>query len=229
LNTVYAGQVSNVHTLLCDACYTRLFAELDRITRRYVGCSRVEDGINNIFKGLEQGLGLDLDDVNFTDTPKRVARAYSEIFDGLVDTEKRTEQILSSAFPCELKDMVVIAGITAFSMCPHHLLPVEYAVDVGYIPNGHVLGLSKLIRLVNLLARRPVLQETLTVDIVNALEKIGVKGAMCVIAGIHYCIRMRGAKDTSSKTITSAMRGVFSDMGTRMEFFKLVDIAARPK
>lgn len=112
-------------------------------------------------------------------------------------------------------------------MCPHHLLPVEYNISVGYIPHGKVLGISKLSRLVEVLAKRPVLQETLTHDIVDYLNmSLGVAGAICEVEGVHFCMKMRGVKQQNSKMITSAISGVFKDKnnGARAEFLQLINL-----
>jgi GTP cyclohydrolase I len=174
----------------------------------------------SIIAGLNV-LGFD-DPDNFEDTPARVARAYLEIFNGVIDTDNQVQQILSTAFPSEgHNDMIVASGITVFSMCPHHLLPVEYKIAVGYVPNknGKVLGLSKLVRLVEALAKRPVLQETLAQDIIKALETIHPEGAGVSINGRHLCMRMRGVKSVDSSVKTSAVVGCFKEYpACRQEF-----------
>jgi len=155
---------------------------------------------------------LNLRDVNFKDTPKRVARAYAEIFSGIKNTDEQVRDILCSAFPSEYNGMVIAKGVRVFSMCPHHLLPVDYDISVAYIPSpdGQVLGISKLSRLAEILAGRPVLQEQLGEDITKALMSLkGCKGAGCIIEGKHYCMMMRGVSEPNSKTGTSSLKGVF--------------------
>jgi GTP cyclohydrolase IA len=185
----------------------------------------IEKGMHLILKGLQHDLGLNLSDVNFKDTPKRVARAYHEIFEGLKDTEIKVKKILSTAFPSEgYGSLIFCSDIVVFSMCPHHFLPVEYKVSVGYIPSesGMVLGASKIPRLVELLAKRPVLQETLTVDIANYLNTLKPVGVAVVVSGVHFCMRMRGIKKMSTFE-TSAMKGAFMDnLASRKEFFDLL-------
>jgi GTP cyclohydrolase I len=188
------------------------------------GMKSIEEGTTLILKGLNQELDLDLTDVNFKDTPKRVARAFWEIFSGLKDTEKQIDSILSSKFPGEGYDQMIISKQNkAFSMCPHHLLPVEYDIDIGYIPSaeGFVLGISKLSRIALVLARRPVMQETFTKELGEALEKVKPLGVMIRVTGIHYCMRMRGAKQLAS-TITSYTSGVFRDKPVAREEFMLL-------
>lgn len=180
--------------------------------------SKIEKGVSLILDGL----GVNSDDLNFKDTPSRVARAYQEILGGMENTEKQIKEILSSSFPSEFSQMVLLNNIRAFSFCPHHLLPVDYQVTVAYIPseNGEVLGISKLGRLVTTLAKRPVLQEQLTEDITKHLMGIkGVVGAGCVVKGIHYCMVMRGAKQSEAVTITSSLKGsILTDEKARNEF-----------
>lgn len=185
--------------------------------------SKIEAGVKLILEGL----GLDINDPNFKDTPVRVRKAYSEIFEGLYDSEDNIKEILSKTFPSDFSQMIIVKNIRVFSMCPHHLLPVDYTVSVAYLPEdekGKVLGLSKLPRLVRLLARRPVLQEQFTEEITERLLSIeGVKGAGCIVNGIHYCMLMRGINQTEAATLTSSLKGSFlDDSKTRNEFNFLV-------
>lgn len=159
---------------------------------------------------LEKGLKLDLNDPNFTETPKRVAKAYKEIFSGLNHTKEDVENIFKTCFPTKYGGMVFEKNITVFSMCPHHFLPVRYEVSVGYIPDGCGVGLSKLVRIIELLAKRPTLQETFTQEIVELIEKnMRTKGAICMVRGEHYCMQMRGVKQKDVSTTTSAANGIF--------------------
>jgi GTP cyclohydrolase IA len=187
-----------------------------------LGSEFIENGVVLILQGLKRSFGLNLDDVNLKDTPKRVARAYAEIFSGIKDTDSQVDEILDSKFPGEGYDeMVVCSGIKVYSMCPHHLLPVEYTVNLAYIPKESVLGISKLSRLADILARRPVLQEILTRDIGKALERLGPLGVAVTVSGIHYCMKMRGIKKEGS-VITSYVFGAFrEDQKTKEEFFTI--------
>lgn len=190
------------------------------------GFNEIKAGVEQIFIGLNRGLGLNLKDENFTDTPKRVAKAYFEIFGGVKDTDKQIEEILSSSFPSDGYDqMIVCSGIRAYSMCPHHLLPVEYDVNVGYIPaeDGSVLGVSKLARIVEVLAKQPILQETLTKQIGESLERVRPGGVMVTVSGTHYCMRMRGVKMQAGGITTSYNSGAFrDDAKTREEFLQII-------
>ena len=187
----------------------------------------VKEGVQKILQGLQMW-GLDPQDENFKDTPDRVARAYGEIFGGMWDTDRRVGEILKASFESSCKEMIVAEGVRVYSMCPHHLLPVEYDVAVAYIPDGRVLGISKLARIVEILAKRPVLQETLTEEIADVLFKDGFGGMKSLgsavrVRGVHYCMKMRGARQQNSKVVTSAIRGAFEQPEVRAEFLALVN------
>jgi len=184
----------------------------------------VKLGMELILSGLKNKYGLELDE-NFTDTPDRVSRLYDEIFSGIKDTQKQISKILNSAFPTGYDQMILLKDIEVFSMCPHHFLPVRYLISVAYIPSegGRVLGISKLARLVEILAKRPVLQEQLTEDITKNLLSLNIKGAACVVKGVHYCMVMRGVKQSNAITITSSLKGAFlSKLEARQEFLELI-------
>lgn len=174
-----------------------------------------------------QGLDINLADQNFRDTPDRIVRTYQEIFDGLDQADERIDGILAATFPCEHEQMIVIRNVEVFSVCPHHFLPVHYNVTVAYMPgadrSGRVVGISKPVRLVELMARRPVLQEQMVDDIAEALMSIpGCSGSACVAEGEHHCMRMRGVRQSSASVIASSMKGVFiTDHAIRSEFMSL--------
>jgi GTP cyclohydrolase I len=175
-------------------------------------------------QALSEELGLDLNDENFDDTPARISRMYREILSGLKDTDKQVEKILNSAFPCNNDQLVLVKDIEAFSICPHHFLPVHYKIHIAYIPSVRVVGLSKLARLANILAKRPVLQEQFVEDVSSSLMKIeGCLGAACIAEGAHYCMVMRGVRQSQSRTITSSLKGVFlENTGARQELMQLI-------
>ncbi len=177
-----------------------------------------------LLQALSEELGLDLNDENFDDTPARISRMYREILSGLKDTDKQVEKILNSAFPCNNDQLVLVKDIEAFSICPHHFLPVHYKIHIAYIPSVRVVGLSKLARLANILAKRPVLQEQFVEDVSSSLMKIeGCLGAACIAEGAHYCMVMRGVRQSQSRTITSSLKGVFlEDAGARQELMQLI-------
>ena len=175
---------------------------------------------------LLQGLGVDLADPNFKETPARVARAYLETCDGLIDLKEKVEIILSTKVPSEgYEGMIVETGITIYSLCPHHLLPVSYYLDIGYIPSKDktVLGASKLSRVAEVLGKRPVLQETLTSNIIKCFDIVSPIGVAVIISGRHQCMRCRGIKQKDSMLHTSLMTGAFKDHdATRAEMFHLM-------
>jgi len=179
----------------------------------------------NLLQALSEELGLDLNDENFYDTPARMSRMYREILSGLPDTDRQVKEILNAAFPSNNDQLVLVKDIEAFSMCPHHFLPVHYKLHIAYIASTRVIGLSKLARLANILAKRPVLQEQLTEDIASSLMKIeGCLGAACIAEGVHYCMVMRGARQSQAKTVTSSLKGVFleGDGQARQELMQLI-------
>ena len=180
---------------------------------------------------LLQGMGIDLEDPNFEETPARVARSFSEICGGLNDAPALIEKALSKSFPTKYDGIIFCPDVAVYSMCPHHLLPVEYLISIGYIPakGGEAIGASKLARIAEALSKRPVLQEDLCLDIVEALKVIKPQGVAIVMSGLHGCMRVRGIKQRTSFE-TSYMTGSFKEnTETREEFFHLLSIAQRNK
>lgn len=166
------------------------------------------------------------EDPNFTETPERVAKSLAELLHGY-ETAKDTSVFFEKAFPAEgYNSMIFCSNIQVYSMCPHHLLPVIYNMSVGYIPSkaGYVIGASKIPRLVEALAARAVVQEQLTNEIAEALEKhLNPIGVAVVCSGKHLCISSRGVRQTQVTFETSEMRGSFrTNDATRMEFFELL-------
>jgi len=209
--------------VLCRKCHSKIHNEMFKIERKFVGQGYIEQGMILMLKGLQRRFGLDISDVNFQQTPKRVARAYEEIFEGINATDEITE-ILSTAFPTDYTGMVALSPIRCYSMCPHHFLPVIYDVSVAYIANKGGLGLSKIPRLIELLSKAPKLQEQFTHEIIDTLDKtIKPKGCIVVVKGEHMCMQMRGVKKPGCATTTSAFTGIFKDPSARAEFFSFVD------
>ncbi len=184
----------------------------------------VVESTRDLLNAFAEQYGIDPDDENFAGTPGRVARMYDEILGGMEDTKQQVEEILGSAFPCTNDELVLLKDIEAFSLCPHHLLPVHYRVHVAYIPCGTVVGISKLARLTNVLARRLVLQEQFVADVATCLMGIpGCLGAACIAEGVHYCMVMRGAKQSQATTVTSSLRGAFLHSATsKQELLALI-------
>ncbi len=154
-------------------------------------------------------------------TPERVARMYAELFAGL-DEDPACH--LSTAFEENYDEMVVLRDVPFYSMCEHHLMPFMGKAHIAYLPRGKVVGISKLARVVEDIARRPQVQERLTRDIADLLmDKLDAKGCGVIIEATHTCMTVRGVKKPGSVMMTSAMRGIFrKDLATRSEAMKLM-------
>jgi GTP cyclohydrolase I len=159
-------------------------------------------------------------------TPRRVAKALGFLTEGYKQDPK---EILNEAlFTTSNDEMVVVRDIEFYSMCEHHILPIIGRVHVAYIPNGKVVGLSKIPRIVNVFARRLQIQEQMTEQIADAiLETIKPKGVAVVVHARHMCMEMRGVQKINSTTVSSALRGLFkSDQRTRSEFYNIINTPA---
>ena len=167
----------------------------------------------------------ELDDVTrpgVLDTPTRAAKAMAFLTKG---NEQTLEEVVNNAlFPAENREMIVVQNIELYSMCEHHLLPFIGRAHVGYIPDGKVLGLSKVARIVDMFARRLQIQEELTFQVANAVQKVtGASDVGVIIEAQHMCMMMRGVEKQNSKMKTSAMLGAFRDNpSTRTEFLDLL-------
>lgn len=155
-------------------------------------------------------------------TPERVFKAYEYMTSGYA---KNPNDVLGKAlFESDNNQMVIIKDIEFYSMCEHHLLPIIGRAHVAYIPNGKVVGLSKIPRMVDVFARRLQIQEQLTEQIAKAIDDvIAPKGVGVVIQARHMCMEMRGVEKTHSNTTTSALRGMFLKSDTRKEFFDIIN------
>jgi GTP cyclohydrolase I len=176
-------------------------------------------------KLIIEGLGLDLDDENLVDTPKRVARAYREFCKGLYNADRSAQEILGKHFSSDHDDMVFVGPIHSVGICPHHLLPVEMNSYMAYIPKQFVVGLSKLSRFVKLLSARPVLQEDLTREIADGfMSYVEPEGVSLLVEARHGCMAHRGVNEPLSSVDTIAVRGVFrDDPSIKQEFFNAVE------
>ncbi len=177
----------------------------------------------NSVKTMMEYVGEDPTREGLLKTPQRVRRAYEFIFGGYKEDPK---EILSQAlFSSSNDEMVLLKDIEFYSTCEHHLLPIIGRVHVAYIPNGKVVGLSKIPRVVNVFARRMQIQEQLTEQIADAImDTIEPKGVAVVIQARHMCMEMRGVQKINSTTTSSALRGLFKrDEKTRSEFFSLIN------
>src|SRR5690242_3887604 len=168
-----------------------------------------------------QAVGEDPAREGLRETPRRVADMYAELFSGL---SQDPADVLRVGFEEGHQEMVLVKDIPFFSMCEHHFLPFHGVAHIGYIPNGRVVGLSKLARALEILARRPQLQERLTSQLADVImSTLEPAGVAIVIEADHLCMTMRGIRKPGSKTVTSAMRGVFRrGPATRAEFMALI-------
>ncbi|TCS79168.1 GTP cyclohydrolase I [Muricomes intestini] len=158
---------------------------------------------------LLEGIGEDSGREGLKDTPERIARMYEEIYGGM---EESAEEHLKKTFHVDNNEMVVEKNITFYSICEHHLLPFYGKAHIAYIPDGKVVGLSKLARTVEMFARRLQLQEQLTAQIADALmESLNPKGVCVMLEAEHMCMTMRGIKKPGSQTVTVVKRGGFSN------------------
>lgn len=168
-----------------------------------------QEKIKQAVRLLLEGIGEDPSREGLVETPERIARMYEEIYGGLTED---AGVHLAKTFTVEHSEMVLEKDITFYSTCEHHLLPFYGKAHIAYIPDGRVVGLSKLARTVEVYARRPQIQEQLTGQIADALEKyLEPKGVMVMIEAEHMCMTMRGIKKPGSKTVTVAKRSVFAE------------------
>jgi GTP cyclohydrolase IA len=189
-----------------------------------VDLPRIEAAVREILLAV----GEDPDREGLSDTPARVARSYAELMAGLREDPRLH---LRTVFQERYDEVVLLRDIQFHSLCEHHLLPFTGKAHVAYLPNGKVVGLSKLARLVEGFARRPQVQERLTTQIADALmEELSPAGAACVIEATHTCMTIRGAQKPGSMMVTSALRGVFKDnASTRSELMSLVYGTTTPR
>ncbi|MCI8275317.1 MAG: GTP cyclohydrolase I FolE [Lachnospiraceae bacterium] len=158
---------------------------------------------------LLEGIGEDVNREGLVGTPDRIARMCEEIYGG---TDEEVAVHLSKTFPATGNEIVLEKDIALYSMCEHHLLPFYGKAHVAYVPDGRVVGLSKLARTVEAYARRPQIQEQLTSQIADALmTHLNPRGSMVVIEAEHMCMTMRGIRKPGAKTMTYACRGMFRD------------------
>ena len=175
------------------------------------------------FSKIIEEIGEDVTREGLLDTPKRAAKAFKFLNNGY---EKSLEEVLNGAiFEADTEDMVIIKDIELYSLCEHHLLPFVGKCHIAYLPDGHVLGLSKLARIVDMYARRLQIQERLTKQIADAVEMaVHAKGVAVVIEAKHMCMMMRGVEKQNSVMTTSVMTGIFrKEISTRAEFLSLIN------
>ncbi len=181
--------------------------------------ARIKQAVQDIIKAI----GEDPEREGLRGTPQRVAEMYGELFAGI---KKDPKEDLDIGFELGHREMVVLKDIPFYSMCEHHLLPFFGFAHVGYIPNneGRIVGISKLARVVETVARRPQVQERMTTEIADAIDEgIHPAGLAVVLQAEHLCMTMRGIKKPGSNVTTSAIRGTFrSKAASRAEFFSLI-------
>jgi len=182
------------------------------------------DIIKDDVRHIMETLGLDLTDDSLRGTPNRVAKMFiNEIFSGLNPNNKPSASTFDNKY--KYGEMLVEKNITVYSTCEHHLLPIVGRAHVAYISNGTVVGLSKMNRIVDYYAKRPQVQERLTIQIVKELQDVlGTKDVACIIDAKHLCVNSRGIRDIESSTVTSEFGGKFKDMATRREFLDYIKL-----
>ena len=178
-------------------------------------------GVGDAVRRIIEAIGEDPNREGLLDTPRRIAEMYTELFSGL---HRDPREVLSHAFQESHREMVILKNIPFYSLCEHHFLPFHGRAHVGYVPNGRIVGASKIARAVDILARRPQLQERLTGQIADAImEGLSPDGVAVVIEAEHLCMTMRGVQKPGTTLITSAIRGAFRRRAvTRSEFLSLV-------
>ncbi len=186
-------------------------------TNHPVDLPRIERAVREILAAV----GEDPDREGLLETPGRVARMYAEMFSGLHDDPKPH---LRKVFTEQYDEIVLVRDISFCSMCEHHLLPFTGQAHIGYLPDGKVIGLSKLARVVEVVSRRPQVQERMTEDIANLLlEELNAKGVAVVVEATHSCMTIRGVRKPGSLCVTSAMKGLFrKNQSTRAEVMQLI-------
>lgn len=173
------------------------------------------------FAQIIESMGEDLSRPGLVDTPERAAKAYAYLTKGY---DQNIDEVVNDAlFPSDANDMVIVKDIELYSMCEHHMLPFIGKAHVGYIPNGKVLGLSKVARIVDMYSRRLQIQEQLSSQIANTIMDVtGADGVAVIIEAKHLCMMMRGVEKQNSLMRTSCMLGQFRKDATRQEFLALI-------
>jgi len=185
------------------------------------------DIIKDDVQHIMETLGLDLNDDSLKGTPNRVAKMFvNEIFGGLDPAKKPKASTFDNKY--KYGEMLVEKNITLYSTCEHHFLPIVGKAHVAYISNGAVVGLSKMNRIVDYFAKRPQVQERLTMQIVEELQKVlNTKNVACVIDAKHLCVNSRGIRDIESSTVTSEFGGKFKEKDTKREFLDYIKLETK--
>ena len=185
------------------------------------------DIIKGHFEKIMETLGLDLNDDSLAGSPERVAKMYvTEIFSGLNPINEPAVSLFENSY--KYNGMLVEKNIELYSLCEHHFVPIVGKVHVAYFADENVIGLSKINRIVQFFAKRPQVQERLTVQIVEKLKEVlGTDNVACVVDAKHLCVNMRGVRDTKSSTITSRYSGVFKQNDNKTEFLKHISLDSK--
>ena len=178
---------------------------------------RIARAVSEIIEAVGEEPGRE----GLLETPRRIAEMYAELFSGI---HQDPRQVLAKGFQESHKEMVILKNIPFYSLCEHHFLPFHGQAHVGYVPEGRIVGMSKIARAVDILARRPQMQERLTSQIADAMmDGLAADGVAVVIEAEHLCMTMRGVQKPGTVMVTSAIRGGFRRRGvTRSEFLALV-------
>ncbi len=204
------------------------FASNDQTPLRKDAFDKTDDEkIELIKKNVENiltTLGMDLTDDSLKGTPNRVAKMFvKEIFGGLNPDKKPSSSTFENKY--KYNEMLVEKNITVYSTCEHHLLPIVGRAHVAYISKGTVVGLSKMNRIVDYYAKRPQVQERLTIQIVKELQKVlNTDDVACIIDAKHLCVNSRGIRDIESSTVTAEFGGKFKEEATRKEFIEYIKL-----
>jgi len=178
----------------------------------------------NLVKEFLSSFGIDLEDPQLEETPERVVKMYEdELFKGLIQEEPDMKVFPNGDGQVEYKGLVVVRT-DGYSLCAHHLVPIRYICWVGYIPDKKVVGLSKISRVVEWIAKRPQIQELMTEQIADyIMQKLNPKGVGVYMEAQHFCMIMRGVKQENSIVRTASLRGVFYEDSVKQEFVNLID------
>lgn len=202
---------------ICDGASCDPEDATNGAARSPVDLKRIEAAVREILAAV----GENPDREGLLETPARVARMYAEMFSGLhTDPREHTQKFFTEKYD----EIVLVRDICFSSMCEHHLLPFTGKAHIAYVPNGKVIGLSKLARVVEAVARRPQVQERMTETIANLLEsELGARGVAVVVEASHSCMTIRGVRKPGSMCVTSAMKGLFrSNLSSRSEVMQLI-------
>ncbi len=182
---------------------------------------QITDDVQDRYRNIIEDLGEDVDREGLLKTPERAAKAMQFLTQGYY--QDAAEILRSAMFKESYNEMVIVKDIELYSLCEHHILPFFGKAHIAYIPNGYIVGLSKLPRIVDVFARRLQVQERLTEQVLDCInETLQPQGVAVVIEASHMCMMMRGVQKQNSVTTTSGFRGAFEQQETRNEFLKLI-------